>query len=192
MGTSLDSHCNLTARRIPSHLKSLSILKDAESCVKRILALVQTFATGPIRQTAGILIVKDRHQASMQPLHDRSRGRKSSVGIGTTNIVHICATQCAVHLPLPMPQPDSMWWSLSNTIELILSVCFKWRLFNSMLEVIVAMIHWNLISVNSRCLCFCYGRCSSLCIINVSRDEIVKNNLKINGTVQTTVEMIKI
>jgi len=38
---------------------------------------------------------------------------------------------------------------------------------------------------------FCYGSCASLCIIDVSRDWIVKNILEINGTVQKTVETMK-
>jgi len=72
------------------------------------------------------------------------------------------------------------------------SICFECRLFDSMLEIIVAAIYWNVMSVYSGCLNFCNGSCASLHIINVSRDYIVKNILEINGTVQKTVETIKI
>jgi len=60
-----------------------------------------------------------------------------------------------------------------------------------MVEVIVAAIYRNLM-----CLLwvfnFYYGSCASLCIIDVSRDQIVKNILEINGTVEKSVERIQI
>jgi len=52
----------------------------------------------------------------------------------------------------------------------MLSICFKCRLFDSMLEVIVAAINRNLMSVCSGCLNFCTGSCACLCIIDISRD----------------------
>ena len=61
-----------------------------------------------------------------------------------------------------------------------------------MFEVIVAVIYRNLMCVYSRCLHFCNGSCASLCIIDVSRDKIVKNILEINATVQKTVKTIEI
>jgi len=61
-----------------------------------------------------------------------------------------------------------------------------------MLEVIAAAIYRNLMSLYVGCLNFCNGSCASLCIIDVSRDKLVKNILEINGTVQKTVEKIKI
>jgi len=67
MGTSPDTHFKSTARHIPAHLKCLFIIEDAESSVEGLLALVQTFATGPIHQTAGMVIVEERHQPPMQP-----------------------------------------------------------------------------------------------------------------------------
>ena len=76
MGTSLDSHFMATAGCIPTRLKCLFVVEDAESSVKRLLALVQTFETGPIRQTAGTMIVEKRHQPPMQPLQDGSYYRK--------------------------------------------------------------------------------------------------------------------
>jgi hypothetical protein len=76
MGTSPDSHFKLTAGCIPARLKCLFVVEDAEWSVKRLLALVQTFATGPIRQTGGMVIVEGRHQPPMQPLHDGSYSRK--------------------------------------------------------------------------------------------------------------------
>jgi len=61
-----------------------------------------------------------------------------------------------------------------------------------MLEVIIAAISTNLMSVYSGCLNYYNGSCASLCIIDDSRDEIVKNIIEINGTVQKTIETIKI
>jgi len=99
-------------------MKCLFIVEDAESSVKGLLALVQTFATGPIRQTAGMVIVEEMHQPPMQPLHDGSYRRKPLFGVGTSYIVPISAIQGAVHLLPLTPQPDSSRWYLSNTIDL--------------------------------------------------------------------------
>jgi len=110
MGTSPDSHFKSTAGCIAARLKCLFVVENAESSVKVLLALVQTFATGPIRQTAGIMIVKERHQPPMQPLHDGSYHRKPLFGVGTTYIVLICAIQGAVHLPPLTLQLDSLQW----------------------------------------------------------------------------------
>jgi len=48
MGTSPESHIKLAAGHIPAQLKCLFVMEDAESSVEGLLALVQTFATGPI------------------------------------------------------------------------------------------------------------------------------------------------
>jgi len=49
----------LTAGRISAWMKSLFITDEAQLSVKRLPALVQTLATGPIRKTAGIVIVEE-------------------------------------------------------------------------------------------------------------------------------------
>jgi len=118
MGTSPDSHFKSNAGGIPAQLKCLFIVKDAELSVNGLLSLVQTFATGPVRQTACMVIVEERHQPPMQPLHDGSYCRKPLVGVGTPDIVPISAIEGAVHLLPLTPQPDSSWWYLSNTIDL--------------------------------------------------------------------------
>ena len=56
MGTSSDSHIESTAGRISPRLKCLFVFGDAELSVKVLLALVLTFATGLIHQTAGMVI----------------------------------------------------------------------------------------------------------------------------------------
>jgi len=71
-------------------------------------------------------------------------------------------------------------------------MCFTCRLFDSMLEVIVAAIYRNLMSVYSGCLDHCNESRASLYIIDVSRDLRVKNILEINGTIQKTDETIQI
>jgi len=118
MGMSPDSHFKSTAGRISTRLKCLFVVEDAESSIKELLALVQTFATGPIRQTAGMVIVEERHQPPMQPLHDGSYHHKPLFGVRTTYIVPISLIQGAVHLLPLMLQPDSLRWYLSNTIDL--------------------------------------------------------------------------
>ena len=118
METGPDSHCSLTAGCIPAPVKCLCIIKDAESRIEELLAMVQTFATEPIHQTAGMVIVKERHLLLMQPLQDGSYLRTHLVSVHTTNIIPISATQGAVHcLPLTL-QPDSMQLYSSNTIHL--------------------------------------------------------------------------
>jgi hypothetical protein len=99
-------------------LKCLFVVEDAESSFKGLLALVQTFATGTIGQTAGMVIVEKRYQPPMQALHNGSYRRKHLFSVGTTYIVPISAIQGAVQLLLQTPQPDSSRWYLSNTIEL--------------------------------------------------------------------------
>jgi len=125
MGTSPDSHFKSTAGRIPARLKCLSVVEDAESSVKGLLALVQTFATGPICQTAGMVIVEETHRPPMEPLHDGSYRRKPLFGVRTTYIVPLSAIQGAVHLLPLTPQPDSSRWYLSNTIDLnAINLCY--------------------------------------------------------------------
>jgi hypothetical protein len=117
IGTTPDSHFKSAAARIAAWLKLLFVVKDAESSITGLLALVQMFATGPICQTAGMVIVEARHQPPMQPMHDGSYCCKPLVDVGTTYIVLICTIPVVVHLlPLTM-QPDSWRWYLSNTID---------------------------------------------------------------------------
>jgi len=115
---SLDSQFKSTVGCIPPQLKCLFIVEDADSSIEGLLGLVQTFAKGPICQTAGMVIVEERHQPPMQPSHDGSYLHKPLIGVGTTSIISICAIQGAVQLlPLTL-QPDRSWWYLSNMIEL--------------------------------------------------------------------------
>jgi len=117
IGRSPDSHFQSTAGLIPARLKCHFVVEDAESSVEELVALVQTFATGPIRQTAGMVIVEERHQPPMQPLHNGSYSCKPLFGVGTTYIVSISAIQGAVHLLPLMPQPANSRWYLSNKID---------------------------------------------------------------------------
>jgi len=108
----------LTAELIPARLKRLFIVKVPELRVEGLLASVQTFASWPIHQTAGMVIVKERHEPLMQPLRDGSSRPKPLLGVGTTYIISISVIQGAVnHLPL-MLQPDSSWWYFTNTFSL--------------------------------------------------------------------------
>jgi hypothetical protein len=50
---------------IPARFKCLFVIKDAESSVIGLLALVQTFAAELIPQTAVMVIVEERHQPPM-------------------------------------------------------------------------------------------------------------------------------
>jgi len=117
MGTSSHSHYKSTAGGNPARLKCLFVVKDAESSVEGLVALVQTFATGPIRQTAGMVIVQERCQHPMQPLHIEGYSRKSLFVVGTTHIIHIPAIQAAMPLFGLMLQPDGSQWYLTNTID---------------------------------------------------------------------------
>jgi len=118
MGRSPDSHFQSTAEGIPARLNCLFVIEDAESSMKGLLALVQTFATGPIRQIAVMVIVEERHRLLMQSLHNGSYPHKPLFGIRTTYIVPISAIQGAVHLVPLTPQPDSSRWYFSINIDL--------------------------------------------------------------------------
>jgi hypothetical protein len=110
MGTRPDSHIKSTAGRIRARLKCLFVVHGAESNVNGLLVFVQTFATGPIRQTAGMVIIKETHQPPMQPLNNGSYHCKLLSTVGTTYIVGKSGIQGAVHdLPLTA-WPDSSWW----------------------------------------------------------------------------------
>jgi hypothetical protein len=118
LGTSSDAHLKLTAGYIPAQLKCLFIVENTTSSIIGPLALAVMFATEPIRQTAGMVIVEKRHQPLKEPLHNERYRRKRLFGIETSYIVLILAIQRAVHrLPLT-PQPESSHWNLSNTIDL--------------------------------------------------------------------------
>jgi hypothetical protein len=93
MTTSPDSHSKSTAGGIPTWLRCLVVIEDAEPIMKALLALVQTFATGPIHQTAGTVIVEERHELPIQPWDDGSSCHKPVFGIGTTDMVPTSAIQ---------------------------------------------------------------------------------------------------
>jgi len=77
-----------------------------------------TFATGPICQTAAMVIAEERLQLPMQPLLDGSYLHEPHFGVGTTYIIPISVIERAVHLlPLTL-QPNSPWWYLSNMMDL--------------------------------------------------------------------------
>ena len=118
MGMSPDSCCKSTAGCIPALLKCLFVIKDAESSVKGLRALVLTCATGLLGQTAGMAIVEERHQPPMEPFHNGSYHLEPLFALGTTYIVPICAIKGAVHLLRWTLQPESSRWYLSNMIDL--------------------------------------------------------------------------
>jgi len=107
MERSPDSNFKSTAGCIPTWLKCLFIIENAEFSVKGLLALVQMFGTEPIYQSAGMVIVKEKHQPLMQPLHDGSYCHKLLFGVRTMYIVPLYAIQGAVHLDPQTQQPDS-------------------------------------------------------------------------------------
>jgi len=113
-----DCNLKLTAGRISAWMKSLFITDEAQLSVKRLPALVQTLATGPICKTAGIVIVEEMNQLLMQPLHNASNHHEPHFSVGTTYTVPIGIIQGAVHLLPLTPLPDSSWLYLSNTIDL--------------------------------------------------------------------------
>jgi len=71
----------------------LFIVDDAEPNANGLLALVPKFATELICQTAGMVIVEERHQPPMQPMHDGSHHCKPLPSVRTTYIVPISAIQ---------------------------------------------------------------------------------------------------
>ena len=118
MGTSPDSHFKSTAGCIPACLKCLFVFEDAESHVKGLLPMIHSIVKGLIRQTAGMVIVKERHQPTMQSLHNGSYCGRHHIGVRTSYIDLMSVIHGAVH-PLPLTlRSDSMLWYLSTTIEM--------------------------------------------------------------------------
>jgi capsular polysaccharide biosynthesis protein len=56
-----------TAGRIAVQLKRFFLIEGVGLNVNMLVAFVQTFATGPMRQAAGMVIVEKSHQSPMQP-----------------------------------------------------------------------------------------------------------------------------
>jgi len=124
MGRSPDSQFKFTAECIPTQLKCLFGVDDAEASITRLPTSVQTFGTAPIHRIAGMVIIDMRPRPSIQPLHDASYCRKSLFAVRTTYIFPMSTIQGAVHLLPLMPQPDSSWLYLRNTINLNLFYLF--------------------------------------------------------------------
>ena len=117
MGTSPDSRLKTTVGRIAARLKCLPVVDDAEWSVEGLLASVQMFATRPIRQTAGMVIIEERYQPLIQPLHDGSYHRKPLLGFVTTYIICLFSVQGAVYLLPLLLQPDRSHWYLSTSAQ---------------------------------------------------------------------------
>jgi hypothetical protein len=96
---------------------------------------------------------------------------------GLYTFFHWCCSQIAC---------SRIW---TTWLTWILTLYFPFRLFYLMLKVIIAVTYYNLISIYSE---FVYGSCTSLCIIDISRDSIVINSLEMKETVQKTVKTIEI
>lgn len=126
MVTSLDRHFKSTAGLILVCLKPLFVFDNAESIVKGLLAMVQTFSTGPIRRTAGMGIVEEWHQPPMQWLYHGRYHIKPVIHVTATYVIRIYAIQrAAQRFPL-MPLTVSSRWGLSNSIDLSdLNVFYK-------------------------------------------------------------------
>lgn len=84
IGTSLDSLCNASAEYSSVRFRSLLVAEDAELSLIGLIAMVRLFATGPIHQTAGMVIVEEKHQSLMEPSHDENSDHKHRFSIGTT------------------------------------------------------------------------------------------------------------
>jgi len=118
MRTAPDNHFESNAGHIPAQLKCCLVVEDAESSVTGPLALVQTFVSRPIHKAAGMVIIDERHQSHMHPLHNRSYCHKSHFCVGTTHIIPISMIQGAVQRSWLTPQPDSLRCYSSNIIHL--------------------------------------------------------------------------
>jgi len=93
MGTSPDSQFKSTAGLIPAQLKCHFIIEDAASSIQLFLALGQTLATGLILQTASMMIIDERHQSRMQPLHNGGNFCTPHFSVQSSHIVRIHAFQ---------------------------------------------------------------------------------------------------
>jgi hypothetical protein len=109
---------NTTVGCVPAWFKRHFVVEDGESSINGLLALLQTFVTGTICQTAGMVILEERHQPLMQPLYKGSYCSTHLFGIRTTYIVPTRAIHGAVHVLLLTPLPDNSRLNLSNGIDM--------------------------------------------------------------------------
>jgi hypothetical protein len=107
MGMGLDNHIVSMGRPYPTRLKCLFVIEDADLSVRGLIAFVQPLATRPILQTAGMVIVDERHQPQTQPFQDGSYCHTPLFSVGTTYIIPQSVLQGGVNvLPLIL-QSDS-------------------------------------------------------------------------------------
>jgi len=117
MGTSPESHFQSTPGHISARFNRYFILESAEVIIQWLLDVVETFATGPTSQNAGIVIVEARHQPPIQPLYNESYHWMPHFDSGTTYIVPISVIQRALNLPPSWPLPYSTQWYMRKTID---------------------------------------------------------------------------
>jgi len=118
MGMCSYRHFKTTAGCRPAQLMCLFVVDNAETSVNAFVALVQTFATGPISQPASMVIVEERHQPPIKPLDNGSYRRRSVFSRGTTHVICISMIQEAIHLLPLTPLTGRAQWCCSSRIDL--------------------------------------------------------------------------
>jgi hypothetical protein len=157
IGTSLESHIQLTTWCSRAYVKCPLVVEDAISTVTRHLALVQMIPTEHIRETAGMVIVAERHQLLMSPfmMEDTIRILFRALEplllslYAWFNELYTIFIGCLSEIECSGSRVTQLPWMLSP--------CLTYILFHILLEVIIAAIWRNLVSVYSGCLKFVMG-----------------------------------
>lgn len=106
-----------TAGHIPVQLNCHCIFEHAASNVTWLVALIETFALGSIYQSAGMVLVDERHQPPMQPLHDGSYHDIHLFAVRIIYFFSVSLIQGAVHLLPLWLQQDSTSLYFRNMID---------------------------------------------------------------------------
>jgi len=192
MGTSPDSNFKSTAELISTRLKCLWFSRMLNRLLKGFLPWFRHVQQGRyirllvwwlLRRGINLRCYPSMMQATVVSLFSASEPLISSLEVWD-KVQYTFSRWRRSQITCSSTWATQLTW--------MFSICFTCRLFDSMLEVIVAAMYSNLMSVYSGCLDFCNGSCASLCIIDISRDWILKNILAINATVHKSVEMITI
>jgi hypothetical protein len=106
MGTNPDSLIKFSAGSIDALLMCLSIVENTEQSLPGHLGFVQTFATGPISQTAGMVTVGESRHPPLQLKQYGSYHHKPYFSIEITCTVPTSTIKQDVQVPPLTPWPD--------------------------------------------------------------------------------------
>jgi hypothetical protein len=147
--------------------------------------------SGWICPTAGTVTVEERHPRPMQSFDNGSWYCEPVFGV-RTSLLSLQLWFQVLHTFFPR-HPSQIVGSGTCAARWtsVVSICFARRIFDLVLKVIVSVIYRILIIIHCGYHNFCYGSCTRLYIMDVSRDKIHNNILEISRTVKKLTKQLK-